>query len=1073
MVRAVSFSKTYSKKSKAACADVTLTAERGKITVLLGPNGAGKSTLLKAFCAQHYATSGKVLAERSDGAIFDAAESPEEVKAMTGFVSEFPALYDDWTIIEFLEMAAALKSAAVNDGKTKTAAAPQAQDASKKKEIDGKTKTAAAPCALAAKKAARLCKLDSVLNQKISSLSHGYKQRVNFAQALVCDPEILILDEPATGLDPEQIREMRKLVQGLKTSRAVIFSTHIIQEAASLSDTIYIIKDGRVAASGSPSELMKKSGSKNLEDAYLFFVSDPRGSSNSGLAAGQGAETVRKIQSAASNDSGASSNSGLASVSRPATVPTAVNAAAVSRPVNAFWGLVKKELFSCAINPFYWIAALVFELFSAAAFFFGSRFFVQGFGSSSMAPFFLTMPYVLSVILPALCMNIKDRAFDQTLPFGEFEKAAARLFSALIAASAFLLPTLFVPLCVSLFGSVDFGATAVSYFGLLFYAAAAISFCVFLSGLFKSRAAYFSFAVLALSALNLVHSALNFVQLGDFLSEALRSISFAWRFDSASKGILDSRDFSFFALAALFFLSFSAFVSEREKGKKYFSKKNALRSWTVIFVFVFLALDSSRIYTRLDFSAGKIYSPSERTKNLLEAAQEKVRVTYLRSSNLIRLYPQVRDVGDFLRSLSHSCKNFSYSELDAQSSAAKKILDGLDVQPLQIQRQDGDSLEYVNAYSAVIIDYMDKSLCVPAAFSTFGLEYDLNLRLDYLIKQKSRRAYLLCGNGMSLKKDYKSAVDWLNLEGFETIELDASDLPFAALDKTIPLALFGTNDLSQEEAAAIFSFANGGGRLLAMASPYTVNVNGDWSLKKNKLDYLLPLLERLGISFSESLAADLSCVRANFYSSDKKGEAGGTASAENKSVNYPLWINLLPQEGAPYGANVFWASPLSLDKAKAEPLLISSPASWRFLPDKKNPGLLFDTNPFTVPKTAIADPLVQKEESVLAARTLDKKTIAISGDLFANDLLLSLSGGETGDFRNFNYLTTSLLELSGESDMAALKNKGAADFSLWKISESREWQSAKNLTLLLNFAALPLVLLFLMAAFFSRRKVFK
>ncbi|MBQ6029074.1 MAG: ABC transporter ATP-binding protein, partial [Treponema sp.] len=448
MVRALSFSKTYSKKSKAACVDVTLTAERGKITVLLGPNGAGKSTLLKAFCAQHYATSGQLLVERSDGAIFDAAESPEEVKAMTGFVSEFPALYDDWTVIEFLEMAAALKSAAlretaaVNDGKTKTAAAPQAQDASKKKETDGKTKTAAAPCALAAQKAARLCKLDSVLNQKISSLSHGYKQRVNFAQALVSDPQILILDEPATGLDPEQIRETRKLVQGLKKSRAVIFSTHIIQEAASLSDIIYIIKDGRVAASGSPSELMKKSGSKNLEDAYLFFVSDPRASSDFGLAAGQGAETLCKTKSAASdcgmsNDSAASTDSSLAADSRASTVFTPVSAAALSRPVNAFWGFVKKELFSCAINPFYWIAALVFELFSAAAFFFGSRFFVQGFGSSSMAPFFLTMPYVLSVILPALCMNIKDRAFDQTLPFGEFEKAAARLFSALIAASAF------------------------------------------------------------------------------------------------------------------------------------------------------------------------------------------------------------------------------------------------------------------------------------------------------------------------------------------------------------------------------------------------------------------------------------------------------------------------------------------------------------------------------------------------------------------------------------------------------------------------------------------------------------
>ena len=527
MVRAVSFSKTYSKKSKAACADVTLTAERGKITVLLGPNGAGKSTLLKAFCAQHYATSGKILAERSDGAIFDAAQSSEQVKAMTGFVSEVPALYDDWTVIEFLEMAAALKSAALRetaaeaDCKTKTAAA---------KKTDGKAKIAAAPCALAAQKAARLCKLDSVLNQKISSLSHGYKQRVNFAQALVSDPQILILDEPATGLDPEQIHEMRNLVQGLKKSRAVVFSTHIIQEAESLSDTIYIIKDGRVAASGSPSELIKKSGSKNLEDAYLFFVSDPRGSSNLSLASDCGM----------SNDSAASTDS------RASTVSTAVNAATLSRPVNAFWGLVKKELFSCAINPFYWIAALVFALFSAAAFFFGSRFFVQGLGSSFLSPFFLAMPYVLSFLIPAFCMNIKERAFDQTLPFGEFAKLGARLCAALLLFLFCLLGTILVPVCVSFFGSVDLGAAFTAYLGLLFFAMASTAFCLFLSCLLKSRAAYFSFAVFALSAINFSHNILNYVQLSDGLSGAIRSISFAWRFDSASKGILDTRDFPLF-----------------------------------------------------------------------------------------------------------------------------------------------------------------------------------------------------------------------------------------------------------------------------------------------------------------------------------------------------------------------------------------------------------------------------------------------------------------------------------------------------------------------------------------------
>ncbi|MBO4546236.1 MAG: ABC transporter ATP-binding protein, partial [Treponema sp.] len=261
MVRAISFCKSYSSKKNPACKDINFEAERGKITVLLGPNGAGKSTLLKALCAMHYASSGQVLLERNDGAIFDAAEQSQEVKAITGFIGEVPALYDDWTVSEFLRAAAALRLA----------------------ETDCKAKTAAAL------KAARLCNLDGVLKQKISSLSHGYKQRVNFAQALVHDPQILILDEPATGLDPQQIREMRELVQSLKKGRAVVFSTHIIQEAEALADKIYIIKDSAVVASGSPKELLKQSGKSNLEDAYLFFVASGAASTDRGLASDRGA----------------------------------------------------------------------------------------------------------------------------------------------------------------------------------------------------------------------------------------------------------------------------------------------------------------------------------------------------------------------------------------------------------------------------------------------------------------------------------------------------------------------------------------------------------------------------------------------------------------------------------------------------------------------------------------------------------------------------------------------------------------------------------------------------------------
>ena len=1073
MVRALSFSKTYSKKSKEACADVTLSAERGKTTVLLGPNGAGKSTLLRAFCAQHYATSGKILAERSDGALFDAAENPKEVKAMTGFVSEVPALYDDWTVIEFLEMAAALRLAE-NDCKAKT-------EAGIKTDCKTKTaaaKTAAAPCALAAQKAARLCKLDSVLNQKISTLSHGYKQRVNFAQALVADPEILILDEPATGLDPEQIRETRNLVQGLKKGRAVIFSTHIIQEAASLADTIYIIKDGRVAASGSPSELMKKSGSKNLEDAYLFFVSDPRGSSNFGRSNDSGAsndssasndprassdlssasERGMSNASAASTDSRASTDSSLAADSRASTISTAATAP-------AFWGLARKEFFSYAINPFYWIAAVLFSLFSSALYFFGTRFFVQGAGSSSLSPFFLAMPYALSVLFPALCMNIKSRGFDRSIPFGELSKTAARVVAALAFFALCLAPTIFVPLCVSIFGNVDFGAALTAYLGLLFFAAASISFCVFLSCLFKSRAAYFAFSVIALAAINYSHVLLTYLPLSDFFAAAVRSISFAWRFDSASKGIFDTRDFLSFALWSLVFSLLSVYVKERGKGRKFFCKGRALNTITIILIVVFLSLDASRLYRRLDFSADKNYTPSERTKKLLAGADEKIKISYYRSPELLKLYPQTRDVEDFLRSLSYSCKNVDFSALDADKPKAKQVLQGLSVQPFQLQKQKDNALEYMNAYSAVVIDYMDKSLYIPAAFSTFSLEYDLNLRLDYLLNQKSRRAYILCANGMDLSKDFKGALDWLNLEGFETISLDKEGFAFAKLDKSLPLILVGTSGLDQGGAEALENFLEDGGRVLAMASPYAVDINGNWAASKNKRDFVLPIFERLGISFLDSLAADLSCVRANFYSSEPDGKQG-----QNKSVNYPLWISLLPQAGLPYGATVFWASPLSVDKAKAQEALFSSPASWRFLPDKKNPGLLFDTNPFTVPKSAVSDPLVQKSQSVLAAKSLQKNLFVISGDLFVNDLLLSLSGGETGDFRNLNYLTSSLLSLSGEEDLAALKNKGAVDYSLWKISGSEEWKSAKNFTLLVNFIIVPIVILLFALIFFSGRR---
>ena len=250
MIQLLDFTKKYS--SKTACKDINLTAASGEITVLLGPNGAGKSTILKAVFADHYATSGRVLITLQDGRTIDAALNAEAVKGVSGFVGEVPEFYDSWTVAEFLNCAAATKAAA------------------------SKPKAAASKPKAALDFAIKACSLGAVLNQKIATLSHGFKQRVSFAAALTGNPEILILDEPMTGLDPQQIFEMRALIKGLKNQRTIIFSTHIISEAASLADKIYIVSNGKIAAAGTVEELLSKSGKKDLEEAYLYFTGGER-----------------------------------------------------------------------------------------------------------------------------------------------------------------------------------------------------------------------------------------------------------------------------------------------------------------------------------------------------------------------------------------------------------------------------------------------------------------------------------------------------------------------------------------------------------------------------------------------------------------------------------------------------------------------------------------------------------------------------------------------------------------------------------------------------------------------------
>lgn len=250
MVELIHFSKTY--KNFTAVSDVSFSCEKGKITGILGSNGAGKTTVLKAICGRHLATGGSVLVEN-----LDAAEETEKIRSLCGFVTEEPELPGEYNVFEYLESVFLLhtgkkfKDCRVRPGNDKFFTHEDSKYILNLFEE---------------------LSLNELLDKKIKSLSKGQKQRVNFAQALIYNPKVLVLDEPATGLDPSQIIRMRKFVLSQKESRTAILSTHLMQEVEALCDEVLILNQGKIAARGTIPEILKSTNSKNLEEAFFALT---------------------------------------------------------------------------------------------------------------------------------------------------------------------------------------------------------------------------------------------------------------------------------------------------------------------------------------------------------------------------------------------------------------------------------------------------------------------------------------------------------------------------------------------------------------------------------------------------------------------------------------------------------------------------------------------------------------------------------------------------------------------------------------------------------------------------------
>lgn len=209
----------------AAVKNISFTVKDNEILGFLGPNGAGKSTTMNIITGFLPSTSGTVLIGGTD-----IAEEPSAAKKKIGYLPEIPPVYPDMKVKEYLKFAAGIKGI---------------KGAAKKEQVESVMEK---------------LKIKDMENRLIRNLSKGYKQRVGFAQALLGDPEYLILDEPTVGLDPSQVVEVRNLIMSLKKEHTIILSSHILQEIQAVCERVVIISHGEIRAMDSIAHLEESMG---------------------------------------------------------------------------------------------------------------------------------------------------------------------------------------------------------------------------------------------------------------------------------------------------------------------------------------------------------------------------------------------------------------------------------------------------------------------------------------------------------------------------------------------------------------------------------------------------------------------------------------------------------------------------------------------------------------------------------------------------------------------------------------------------------------------------------------------
>ncbi len=632
-----------------------------------------------------------------------------------------------------------------------------------------------------------------------------------------------------------------------------------------------------------------------------------------------------------------------------------------------------------------------------------------------------------------------------------------------------------IPVCliVNLFGQVDFGQVFTSILCLLFYGSALISLCLFIGSLFQNGITGFIISAVILAIFNSAHLITSYININNLLISIVKQLSFAWHFDAAGKGIIDTRDLTWLLGATVLFIILNDLIYKIKAGKKFLLNEKIFEVLIIFLCSIFM-LNGTRWFTRIDCTKDKTYSLSKYTKSLISKVDEPLKITYYRSSALTKLYPTVRDISDFLVNYCSENKNVSFIIKDPDSDEKiQTLLQNYGVTSRQFRNIKNNSTEYINAYSAIILEYQGRWEVIPIILTADTLEYDLDGRLNYLITRNPRIVNIIIGNEMSLDEDYSYIVPWLNSQGFLCYPIDINDPDFeTSLENTKgPLLVIGDDAIRVDHAIAIENYIlSNKGNALFMLNPFSANLQSSWEISQNKNTDLIEILENWGVQFTNKIAADISCARITMYSSDEN------SSSENyiqQNINFPQWINILQQDNTKLGVTMFWPVQLNLTNENAVPYLVTSNYSWFYEADLKHPDKVIESNPFIIQEED--NSLKEKLSQIVAAKITGKlqgyynqgstenaEVIVLSDQYFLNSLLNGYIGKDyEGDYRNFDFATNVLLELNNEPELAALHSKISNDTSLSKITDVEQFMNYRNVVIIILFIIIPILIIVL------------